>query len=95
MDPKHRVYYLVNLNQNHTRSGWWTIGWDNHGMKYDRNWRRLKRDVPSIKVRPVSDVNRVFRYFQMMVSCRWEDEQLLLSTLDDMADVNYEKLRGE
>ena len=95
MDPKHRVYYLVNLNQNHTRAGWWSVGWDNHGTRDDHNLRRLKLHVPSIKIRPVSDVNRVFHYFQMMVSCRWEHEQRLLKLLDIMGDVNYEKLRRE
>lgn len=94
MDRRHRVYYLVNLNQNYKRSGWWTVGWDNHGLRYETNLTLLYILMPSLKVRPINMINRSDRYFQMMISCRYRDEQRLLNALGKMSDVNYERLEG-
>lgn len=52
MDPKHRVYYFVNLNQNYRLGGWWNREWDNHGHFYDENLKRIKHSIPSLKIRP-------------------------------------------
>lgn len=92
MDRRHRVYYLVNLNQNHEVGGWWGRGYDNYGIRYDRNMDLLVRDVPSLKVRPIAEANAVDDYYQMMISCRKRDEAELIETLDICTDVNYMKL---
>lgn len=92
MDMRHRVYYLVNLNQNHTKQGWWSTGWDSYGMVYNHNLRALKDAVPSIKIRPSHRDYRAPDYFQMKVSCRWQEEQILVNTLDKLKLTNYEKI---
>lgn len=95
MDRRHRVYYFVNLNQNHTKQGWWSAGWDSYGVIYDRNLRNLKAAVRSLKIRPSHREYRSDNYYQMKISCRWEEEQTLLTVLDKMRLTNYEKIRED
>ena len=95
MDRRHRVYYLVNLNQNHTKQGWWSAGWDSYGIVYDRNLGTLKKAVHSLKIMPSRLDYRSEYYYQMKISCKWEEEQTLLNVLDKMRLVNYMKIREE
>lgn len=92
MDMRHRVYYLVNLNQNYARSGWWSIGWDDFGFKYEANLKTLKTKIRSLKIRPCSEFDRSHEYYQMRVSCKKEEEETLRKLLKQLPDVNYIQL---
>ena len=92
MDRRHRVYYLVNLNQNYRKQYWWSTSWDSYGMIYNRNLRILKEAVPSLKIRPSHRDWRSTDYYQMKVSCKWEEERLLRDTLDKLKQTNYEEI---
>jgi hypothetical protein len=92
VDTRHRVYYLVNLNQNHARSGWWSVGWDHFGFKYEANLNTLKTKIRSLKIRPCNEFDRFHEYYQMMVSCKKEEEETLRKLLKQLPDVNYIQL---
>ena len=92
MDPKYRVYYLVNLNLNYRFAGWWYRDWDNYGHFYRENLHKLKECVPSLKIRPRNPFCGGSSYFQMMISCRKDEERILISTLQKMQKVNYAKI---
>ena len=92
MDTRHRVYYLVNLNQNHTKQGWWSIGWDSYGLLYDRNLRELKKAISSLKIRPVNEKDRGVEWYSLMVSCKKEEQAALVGFLDKTRGVNYVQL---
>lgn len=92
MDMRHRVYYYVNLNQNHKVGGWWNRGYDNYGMTYKKNLDALIRTIPGLKLRPVFFDYRNPNRYQLKVSCRWYEEELLLSILDKLPMTNYEKI---
>lgn len=94
MDMRHRVYYAVNLSQNHCR-WWWMSGYDNYGIVYDSNLRKLKGAVKSLKIRPLRREHSPDRYFQQMISCKWEEEVVLVAMLGELKWVNYEKLDGK
>ncbi len=94
MDMRHRVYYAVNLNQNHDRF-WWNSGYDNSGIVYKSNLRKLKGAVRSLKIRPLRREYMSGRYFQMMISCTWDEEPILVAMLGQLKWVNYEKLDGK
>ena len=75
MDPKHRVYYYVNL------------GWR---PSYEKNLGRLQRDVPHIKLRflpytPWQDE------WHMTVSCFKRHEAILVELLSKLRGVKYMK----
>lgn len=91
MDRRHRVYYLVNLNQNHKLQGWWSRGWDGYGLRYRANTIALQIRVPSLKVSPNNQINKRSTYYQMKVSCKKEDEERLVNQLRTLKDVDYVK----
>lgn len=91
MDTRHRVYYLVNLNQNHYRY-WWNTGYDSYGLRYEKNLKNLKRAIPSLKIRPCNECDRWGEYYQMKISCKKSDEQTLRSLLTKLRDVTYIQL---
>lgn len=95
MDRRHRVYYFVNLNQNHAKQGWWSAGWDSYGMVYRRNLRDLKRAAYSLKIMPSRLDYRDEHYYQLKISCKFEEEQALLKVLDKMPMTNYMKIGEE
>lgn len=92
IDTRHRVYYLVNLNQNHTREGWWSKGWDDYGFVYEKNLQTLKRHAKSLKIRQCNKHDRGGDYYQMKISCKKEDESILRDLLDKLPDVDYIQL---
>lgn len=92
MDTRHRVYYLVNLNQNHTKQGWWNIGWDSYGIRYNENLKKLTQSISSLKIRPVNDENREFFWYSMMISCKRHEQMSLVDLLDRLPDVNYTQI---
>lgn len=94
MDMRHRVYYAVNLNQNHGLS-WHDVGYDDYGIMYKINWKRLKSAISSMKARPLCREYMSDRYFQQMVSCKCEEEAALVAMLGELKWVNYEKLDGK
>lgn len=91
MDNKHRVYYLVNLNQDYKREYWWSKNWDDYGMVYTNNLRTLKQLVNTLKITPNNQTD-YHNYFQMKMSCKKEEEELLLRILNGLKDINYIKL---
>ena len=92
MDPKHRVYYLVNLNQNSKlRSGWWHPLWDSYGLFYTYNLRELKNSVPSLKMRYQPYDHQSEENYQVMGSCKKEYECQLIRVLRKLNRVNYVK----
>ena len=95
MDCRHRVYYLVNLNQNYKRT-WQDRGYDNYGMVYDYNLKTLQATVSSLKIRPRGwEQHKIApKFYQMMISCLKMDETDLLTKLGTMRYVNYEKVEG-
>ena len=94
MDMRHRVYYAVNLNQN-CSGFWWMSGYDDYGIRYETNLRKLRGVVRSLKIRPLRHGVLSGRYFQMMISCKWEEEVTLVTMLGQLKEANYEKLDGE
>lgn len=92
MDGRHRVYYLVNLNQNYRLNGWWHRNWDNYGHFYKENLVRLKQQVSSLKMRPRTPLCCSSSYFQMMVSCKKDEEWSLISILQKLTKTNYAKI---
>lgn len=98
MDYRARVYYLTNLNQNYNRGGWWSKGWDDYGRVYRENIRKIKSAVTSLKITPNNQTKSKLRngryvdYYQMKLSCKKEEERLLIETLDELRDANYIKL---
>lgn len=95
MDHRHRVYYLANLNQNYRLDGWWRSGWDNHGLRYKANKIVLAAAVSSLKMRPVAEVHKSSdHWYAMMISCQKHEERKLVSTLNQLKDVDYVKLEG-
>jgi hypothetical protein len=95
MDRRHRVYYFINLNQNRSIGGWWGKGYDSYGIIYDKNLSKLKRAVPSLKIMPSRLTYKSPGYYQMKVSCKLNEELLLLAALDSMKLTNYEKIRED
>lgn len=91
MDNRHRIYYLVNLNQNYNRSGWFSKGWDDYGWTYEENLSVLKKSLHSLKITPNNQTD-YHNYFQMKISCYKDEEELLLNILTNLKDVNYIKL---
>lgn len=94
MDMRHRVYYAVNLNQNHDRF-WWNSGYDSYGMVYDFNLEKLRSVVRSLKIRQLKHGTLSGGYYQMMVRCKQEEEHGLVAMLDQLKLANYEKLDGK
>lgn len=92
MDRRHRVYYYVSLNQNHKMPGWWCAGWDDYGLIYDKNLDILKKSVPSIKIMPSRLTYKSLGYYQLKISCKKEDEHILLDTLGRMRKTDYAKV---
>lgn len=92
MDTRHRVYYLVNLNQNYCRGGWWGKGYDDFGFKYKSNLKALKKNIHSLKIRPCDEFDRSHEYYQMKISCKKEEEATLRGLLKRLPDVNYIQL---
>lgn len=90
MDHRNRVYYLINLNQNFRKDGWWCKGWDNFGSIYSHNLRLLRSGVPSLKITPNRQVTQ--RYYQMKVGCKKQEEHLLIEILNSLDDVNFMKI---
>lgn len=93
MDMRDRVYYAVNLNQNYKRF-WWMSGHDDYGTVYSTNLKRLKGAVRSLKCRELRHRTLSGGYFQMMISCKWDEEPILVAMLGQLKWVNYEKLDG-
>lgn len=93
MDMRNRVYYAVNLNQNHGLS-WWNSRYDQYGRVYSANLRKLKGAVRSLKCRELRCGTLTGRYFQMMVSCLKGEEVDLVAILGQLKWANYEKLDG-
>lgn len=91
MDTRHRVYYLVNLNQNHGIC-WWNTGYDNYGFIYRDNLKKLKQTVSSLKIRPCNEFDNGGVYYQMKISCKKDEEELLRKILDKLPKVNYVQL---
>lgn len=89
MDCRVRVYYLVNLNQNYKREGWWSKGWDSYGTNYRNNIDKLKWEIRTLKITPN---NQTKEYYQMKLSCKKSEESLLVSVLNRLKDANYIKL---
>lgn len=94
MDMRHRVYYAVNLNQNYKRF-WLTSGSDVFGVLYSTNLKILKGAIRSLKCRELRHKPLSGGYFQMMISCKWQEEATLVDTLDQLKWVDYEKLDGK
>lgn len=94
MDMRERVYYAVNLNQNHGL-GWRNASYDDYGMVYKANLKRLKGVVRSLKCRELRHGTLSGGYFQMMISCKWQEEATLVAMLGQLKWVNYEKLDGK
>ena len=92
MDNRHRIYYLLNLNQNYRKENWWSKGWDDYGMVYSSNLRALKESVNSLKITSNNQDSFSNGYYQMKVSCKKKEEQALVNVLDGLQDVNYMKL---
>lgn len=92
MDGRHRVYYLVNLNQNYRLGGWWHREWDNYGLLYNENLKKLKQHVASLKMRPRAFLYNSSDYFQMTVSCKKDEERSLISILQKLPKTNYAKI---
>jgi hypothetical protein len=92
VDNRHRVYYLVNLNQNHKKEGWWSKGWDDYGWLYKNNLKMLKQHVKSLKIRPTKDEDIVVEWYSMRISCKKEEQAILVELLDKLPDVNYIQL---
>lgn len=91
MDTRFRVYYLVNLNQNHGK-GWWNTGYDNYGFKYDSNLRKLKQAIHSLKIMNSNIDWRSENFYQMKISCKIEEEPTLIDILNKLPLTNYLKL---
>ena len=91
MDHRIRVYYLINLNQNHNRSGWWSNGWDNFGSRYDLNLDILRSEISSLKITP-NNQTKYPDYYQMKISLKRDEEELLINVLSKLKDVDYIKL---
>ena len=94
MDVRHRVYYLVNLNQNYAKSGWWCKGWDDFGFIYESNLLKLKQSIKSLKIRPCTESDRAHEYYQMQISCRKSEAPVLRKFLNELQDVNYIQLQS-
>lgn len=92
MDNRHRVYYLLNLNQNYRRENWWSNGWDDYGMVYVYNLQTLNQSINSLKITPNNQSCFSNGYYQMKVSCKKNEEQALVNVLNSLQDVNYMKL---
>ena len=92
MDPRHRVYYLVNLNQNRKLGGWWSKGWDSRGSIYTRNLFRLKGAITSLKERYIPYDYHSTENYQVMISCKKEEESTLIKILRKSRGVNYTKI---
>lgn len=92
MDDRHRVYYLVNLNQNYRLGGWWNREYDNHGCFYTENLFKLEKHISSLKMRPVPPLCCSSSHFQMMISCKRDEERTLVSILQKMSRTNYAKI---
>ena len=92
MDTRHRVYYLVNLNQSYAKGGWWCKGWDDYGFIYSNNLKKLKQTITSLKIRPCTESDRAHEYFQMQISCKKNEEAALRKLLNSLQDVNYIRL---
>lgn len=90
-DIRHRVYYLVNLNQNHGIN-WWSYGYDNYGIVYEKNLSILKSKVPSIKVRPYGEKDSFDRYWQLKISCKIEESQVLVDLLNRLSKASYVRI---
>ena len=91
MDFRHRVYYLVHLNQNYRKNGWWSKDWDDYGMRYDYNLMMLKRKIKSLKLIPVDSYDV---HYHMKISCKKEEEKVLIDLLNSLKDVDYQKIGG-
>lgn len=91
MDTRHRVYYLVNLNQNHGIC-WWNTGYDNGGFLYEKNLKKLKREISSLKIRPCNEFDRGGVYYQMKISCKKNEKAALRNLLDKARGVSYVQL---
>ena len=92
MDRRHRVYYLVNLNQNHKKSGWWVSGWDSFGSLYELNMHMLKQHIPGLKISPSHLDYFSTEYYQLKLSCRKEKEYLLVDMLNKLPQTEYKKI---
>lgn len=92
MDTRHRVYYLVNLNQNRTLAGWWSRGWDSFGSIYTQNLFRLKGAITSLKTRYRPYDYRSTENYQVMISCKKEEESTLVKVLSRSRGVDYIKI---
>lgn len=88
MDTRHRVYYLVNLNQNHG-IWWWNAGYDNYGFIYRDNLKKLQTKIHSLKIRQHGETYPISGYFQLKISCRKEEEETLLKLLNRLPRVTY------
>ena len=88
MDTRHRVYYLVNLNQNHGKN-WENIGYDDYGFIYRDNLKGLQTKIHSLKIRPHGETYPISGYFQLKISCRKEEEEVLLRLLKKLPRVSY------
>lgn len=92
MDHRHRVYYLVNLNQNRKIGGWGYKGWDNYGIRYKHNLSELQHSINSLKIRSRSYDYHYTENYQLMVSCTKEEESKLVKCLYRLPDTNYIKI---
>lgn len=90
MDKRYRVYYLLNLNQNYKKAGWWSKDWDNYGVIYNHNLSALKSNVDSLKI-TFNYKTTLSGYHQMKISCKKDDEKNLLSILNTFKDIEYIK----
>ena len=83
MDPKHRVYYYVNLG-----------GWPN----YEKNLAAIRSGVASLKMRPLPytppytrEYNPYLVKWQMMFSCLHRDDHALFEIFCLLPGVRFEK----
>lgn len=83
MDPKHRVYYYVDLG-----------GWPN----YEKNLAAIRSRVASLKMRPLPYSPPIAREYdphrvkwQMMFSCYHHDEDAMFEMFHLLPGVRFEK----
>ena len=91
MDFRHRVYYLVHLNQNYRRYSFLSKDWDDYGVCYNSNLMRLKYEIKRLKLIPLDSYEV---HYHMKISCKKEEEKVLIDLLNSLKDVDYQKIGG-